>query len=225
MSKNKEKRVTQDESSLELSRYYNESYFREETFDSMVFQLVEIYKLKPKRILEVGIGNGFVSNFLRKAGFDVTTVDINPNLNPDFVGGFDELSSFFDKEQFDLVLCAEVLEHLPFETFENNVKNLVEMSSKYLFVTIPRAHKTFLNLKFNITIRAKIFRIVKWRPWIYFSVPKKKISNLHHWEVDHSQQTKISKIKQILDKYAQKIQVGVIRRNHYHQYFLYKINK
>jgi protein-L-isoaspartate O-methyltransferase len=53
----------------------------------------EIDKLKPKDILEIGLGDGFVSSFLKRAGYDVTTVDINPALEPDICAPLDQMSN------------------------------------------------------------------------------------------------------------------------------------
>jgi hypothetical protein len=213
-------RKTQDESQISRGRYFNEAYFREETIDSLVFQLVNIYKLQPRNILEVGIGNGFVSDFLKKAGMDVTTVDINPALAPDYVGGFDDLDILLEGKKFEVVLCAEVLEHLPFAEFEKHVKSLFDSSEKYVFITIPRAQKTILDIRVNFTLRAKIFQIENWMPWLFYSFPKKKISKLHHWEINHSSDTKLSNILEVFGRYGSVLENGLVRRNHYHHYFI-----
>ncbi len=66
--------------------HYNLKYDSKERFCSYWHQINEITKLKPEKVLEVGIGNGFVSDYLKKRNFNVTTVDIDKDLKPDIVG-------------------------------------------------------------------------------------------------------------------------------------------
>ena len=49
---------------VEPNHYFNESYNSKERFISYWHQINEIIKLKPKKVLEIGIGNGFVSKYL-----------------------------------------------------------------------------------------------------------------------------------------------------------------
>ena len=54
-------------------------------------------------MLEIGIGNGFVSKYLKERKIKVTTVDIDERLNPDIAGSVLELP--FAKGSFDVVAC------------------------------------------------------------------------------------------------------------------------
>lgn len=51
-------------------------------------------------------------------GLNVMTADIDPSLDPDFICSVTDLSKTFKPNSFDCILCAEVLEHIPFEYFE-----------------------------------------------------------------------------------------------------------
>ena len=76
-----------------------------------------------KTVLEVGVGEGFISGYLSEhfPDIDFCGVELNPDdvvrLKEKFprfeahVGNIYELD-FLDR-QFDLVICAEVLEHIP----------------------------------------------------------------------------------------------------------------
>ncbi|MCH7850447.1 MAG: class I SAM-dependent methyltransferase, partial [Nanoarchaeota archaeon] len=64
------------------------------------------------KILEVGAGSKVVSWWLKNLGYEVITVDNNPDIEPDVVADISSLP--FEDNAFDLVLAAEILEHLDF---------------------------------------------------------------------------------------------------------------
>ncbi|MDQ8757222.1 class I SAM-dependent methyltransferase [Sphingosinicella sp. LHD-64] len=64
------------------------------------------------RILVIGPGQGLDCAVFRWRGYQVTTLDIDDRLNPDFIGSAHDLSMFEDKS-FDVVIASHVLEHLP----------------------------------------------------------------------------------------------------------------
>ncbi len=68
------------------NHYLNKSYDSKVRFISYWHQINEIIKLKPKSVLEIGIGNGFVSKYLKERKLDIITLDIDKRLNPDVVG-------------------------------------------------------------------------------------------------------------------------------------------
>ena len=59
------------------------------------------------RILEVGKGNGFFSNYMKKNGHSVTTADFDGSLNPDIVADIRSLP--ISDKSFDIVTAFEVL--------------------------------------------------------------------------------------------------------------------
>src|SRR3989338_11422634 len=98
------------------------SYDHKHRWMSYWYQIREIFTMNPAKILEVGVGNRFLYDYLKKAGKDITSVDINSERRPDVVGSVVDLP--FDDNSFDAVLCFQVLEHLPFDNFH---KALIEM--------------------------------------------------------------------------------------------------
>ena len=43
---------------------------------------MEVNKICPEKVLEIGLGPGIVSEILNKMNVEVTTLDIDPKLNP-----------------------------------------------------------------------------------------------------------------------------------------------
>lgn len=161
--------------------YYWESLNNFKSFVSYYNQLNEVYATHPKRVLAVGIGNKLVYNHLKEIGIKVTSVDINPNLNPDFIRDVRELPFLFDN-LFDTVCAFEVLEHIPFTDFETALLELKRVSNKYVIISIP-IRKT--GIEFNLWL-PKIHDI-----YFYIDIPfpihqKKHITDqdCHYWEVN-----------------------------------------
>lgn len=201
------------ERNLEKAAYYSTNYFQLKQLCSQAHQVRDIYMIKPKSIIEIGIGNGFTSSFLRQAGFEVTTVDINQNLSPDICCSIDELSSTLAGSKFDLVVCCEVLEHMPFDKYEANIRTFREVSDQ-LYLTLPNYSRS---IGFGGFFKLPIF----FREFsLYIDVPfPKRLDNEHFWEVGSSAETKKKNILHILKNYYPHVSQGQYALNPYHLSF------
>ena len=172
-------RGTQRERTLDRSVYYNDRYFAMPQLLSFAHQIHEINKLKPSNILEIGPGNGFTSSFLKRAGYEITTVDINPNLEPDICAPLSELAGHLRGRRFDLVVCCEVLEHMPFEEFKANISYLRNAGER-LFLTLPNYARSvgFGGIAKIPKLGAKLFRLV-----LDINTGKRLEGGPHFWEV------------------------------------------
>jgi SAM-dependent methyltransferase len=122
------------EKSLKYIGYWNNSIYKNR-FNSYQNQLIEIYNTKPKTVLEIGVGCKLVYNHLKEIGIKVTSLDINKNLKPDYIGDIRKLP--FKNNSFDTVCAFEVLEHIPFNDFEKSLKELKRVSKKNIIISIP----------------------------------------------------------------------------------------
>ncbi|MDD4082331.1 MAG: class I SAM-dependent methyltransferase, partial [Sphaerochaetaceae bacterium] len=120
---------------VKKEHYSNKGYNDIFRFLSYQHQIESIISLNPKTILEIGIGNKLVSNQLKEMGYKVTTCDFDPKLKPDFVGDIRNLP--FKKNEFDIVVAFEVLEHLPFEDFEKALSEMKRVSKKNCIISLP----------------------------------------------------------------------------------------
>jgi SAM-dependent methyltransferase len=203
------------EKKLSKDIYFSENYFSMHQLSSLIHQLNHIYKLKPSSVLEIGIGNGFVSSFLRKAGIDVFTVDINPNLSPDIVSPISELPSKLVEKKFDLVVCCEVLEHMPFEDFEKSIK-IFKLYSENLFLTLP-SYDAWFGISGFLKL-PKYLNLFQFG----FKINKKKnlIESEHFWELGSCRETSRKNIKEILSSQYNYIEHGTFELNCYHEYYI-----
>ncbi len=114
---------------VEPDTYFSQDYDSKGRFCSYWHQIQECISLKPEKMLEIGIGNGFVSKYLRERGLNIVTLDIDMRLKPDVVGTILDLP--FGDESFDVVLCCEVIEHLPFDDLKKALSEIFRVSKSY----------------------------------------------------------------------------------------------
>lgn len=91
---------------------------------------------KDSTVLEIGPGNNIVKNVLIGMDHRVKTADFDAKTHPDYLTDVRSLSSVV-KEQFDVVLCCQILEHIPFEHVQTVLHDLLTVSHKHLIVTLP----------------------------------------------------------------------------------------
>ena len=135
-----------DNKNLEYKRFY-----------SHIFQIYLARKLNSKEILEIGKGDGFVYNLLRKGietdladairkSFSipmVTTIDNDRNKSPHRVIDITDLEELdsLPNNFYDTILICEVLEHVPYEKVEEILKILKKKTNKYIIISVPDQSK------------------------------------------------------------------------------------
>jgi len=127
-------------SELPVAYYSFEEYVTRHRMLTYWYQIKELLNVCPKKVLEIGAGSGMVAAYLTSLGISLETLDINPGLNPTHVGSVLDLSKVVGLRQYDLILCARVLHHLPFEKFGEILDELhkVMLDGGHLILTLPR---------------------------------------------------------------------------------------
>lgn len=203
------------ERELARDEYYSQHYFSMPQLCSFAHQLNHIYSMMPSSVIEIGLGNGFVSTFLRRAGVPVTTADINPSLEPDICAPLSDVRQHIDNT-FDLVICCEVLEHMPLEELDKNLDHLRSLGPR-LFMTLPNVYRTWgmSGLTFLPKLGGKLFDFT-------FSIPWKHslADGPHFWEVGHSPKCSKSEIVRRLRARYKNVRSGRLALNPYHIWFI-----
>ena len=78
-----------------FSHEYDFSYDSKRRFVSYWHQIREVISCDPLQVLEIGVGSGFVSRYLRGRGIAVKTVDIDASLEPDVVADGKKIEIFY----------------------------------------------------------------------------------------------------------------------------------
>lgn len=100
---------------------------------------------KVESILDVGCGEGFTLNRLKKHGIgkrlegiehSIGAIELGKKVYPDIkIKQGDIYKLPYQDNSFDLVLCTEVLEHL--DNPSKALKELIRVSNKYLVISVP----------------------------------------------------------------------------------------
>jgi len=177
--------------------YFSSNYNHKARWLSFFYQLKLLQKSKPKNILEIGPGNGWVNYILKDLGFRVTTVDIDSELKPDFIANVNKLP--FPDNSFDTVCAFEVLEHIPFDEFADSLKEMSRVSNKKIIISLPDHRRILFHLLFKIPF-------VNYKN-IFIKIPsfKKHIfDGQHYWEIGKKKYS-VSIIKKEIEKSGLKI--------------------
>lgn len=163
---------------------YGIAYDSKRRFVSYWHQIREVLSHVPPasaegqgRVLEVGIGNGFVSRYLREKSIKLTTVDIEENLRPDTVADVTTLP--FPDDAYDVVTAYEVLEHMPYEKSVKGLQELSRVSSGFVMVSLPDATHAF---RFAVTL-PRMGYVQKVISIPFFFAPKRPYAKSHQWEI------------------------------------------
>lgn len=167
-----------DEEQKEKEQYYSSKYDTKGRFCSYWHQIDEIRRTEPDSVLDIGIGNGFVSNYLRNAGINIKTVDINEKLKPDYTASV--LDMPFSDSSFGIVSCCEVLEHLPFKDFPKALREIHRVTRKNMVISLPDRSKAY-PVSFTLP-RIGVIKVIV--PW--WRIPPKfdpRRCSEHKWEL------------------------------------------
>ncbi|MFC2162857.1 class I SAM-dependent methyltransferase [Candidatus Altiarchaeota archaeon] len=207
-----------DESGAGVSRsHYFEGYDDVLRFISYYYQIDLVRSLGPGSVLEVGVGNKTVANYLLQNGFDVTTCDVDGGLRPDFVGDVRDLP--FDDGTYDTVLCSQVLEHLPWEEVDKALAELQRVARKHVVVSIP-----YSSLRFQFLFRFPYINKIFNRQYfnLFYRIPyliKGRFSPDHPWEMGRKGYPG-RKIRSLLEKYFKIIREVTPVLTHHHLFFV-----
>lgn len=197
------------------------NYINLRRWNSYYYQINEIIKTNANSILLIGIGDGIVSDILRKLGKDVTTFDFDESLNPDIVGDITKIDSIVRKK-YDLVVCCQVLEHIPFELFSSTIGKISNITNDKFILSLPN-NNIWFKLKFklpkikekNMKFHMRVFWKRKWDI-------KTDGNGEHYWEVDALKSTKLKNINKILREKFDIYDSFIPFNNTYHIFWVLK---
>jgi ubiquinone/menaquinone biosynthesis C-methylase UbiE len=140
-------------------------------------------------------------------------MDIASDLSPDIVG---EVTAIPLPDNSTDVVCAfEVLEHLPFDHFEEAVRELLRVSSGHVAISLPHfGPPVFFDLKVPFLPR---LRFAKKIPF-----PKKHVfDGQHYWEIG-KRGFPPRRVRSILRKSGTLLKEFVPFENQYHRFYILK---
>jgi ubiquinone/menaquinone biosynthesis C-methylase UbiE len=186
--------------SAEVGRdIYEQQYDSVSRFISYQHQLKAIRELEPESVLEIGIGSGFLSSYLRFHGYKIVTCDVNNALKPDVLGDVRKLP--IDDDSFDVVVICQVLEHLPWEDLDQSLAELARVSRRFVVISIPY-FKLYLEFTMKFPMMEQLFKRPHFR--FLFKFPcvflKQPTDGHHYWEMGRKG-CSMSKVRKVINKY------------------------
>jgi 2-polyprenyl-3-methyl-5-hydroxy-6-metoxy-1,4-benzoquinol methylase len=153
----------------ELGKQYDEDYFLHRIGDmdepyvrdnptwkanfARVAQAI-VTELSPKTVLDAGCGIGFLVQALRERGVEAFGIDISEYAiasTAEEIRPFCEVASVTDEltRGYDLIVCMEVLEHLPADLGSRAVESFMRHTDAVLFSSTPEDFRepTHLNVQ------------------------------------------------------------------------------
>ncbi|MDP3999856.1 MAG: methyltransferase domain-containing protein [bacterium] len=122
--------------------HYGAAYDTFQRFSSYFYQIDFTRAANPKTVLEIGIGNGLVADYLKRAGYKVTTCDFDKRLKPDVVADIRDLNAI-KRSSHDVVIACEILEHIPFDDVPQALAELARVAKKRVVISVPHSSFTF----------------------------------------------------------------------------------
>ena len=187
-------------------------YVTRSRFMSFWHQLDEVVRLGARTVLEIGPGPGIVTGILRRQGVAVTTCDIADDTGADVCASVSRLP--FGDGSFDVVVCCQVLEHLPFDDSLRALTEIRRVCRVGSVISLPQAgrywpftiHVPFVGaVKFGIRLPGRL------KPHVF--------DGQHHWEIDTTGYGE----RQILEQYERmfaSVRTFRVHENHYHRFFV-----
>lgn len=145
-------------------------------WNSYYYQIKNVMRLRPTSVLEIGLGNCVVSHYLQQRVPRYFSIDIDSASPASTIASI--LVMPFRNNSFDVVLAAEVLEHLPFESFSQCLTELYRVSSRFVVLSLPQS-----GVEFGLSITLPFLGTIGMGG--KFSLHRKHDFNgLHYWEIN-----------------------------------------
>jgi SAM-dependent methyltransferase len=197
--------------------HYNKHDFDSLQIESITEQLRQICFSGYTNVLEIGVGNGFLRHCLSFfSQINYTSVDIAEDLCPDYICSVLEMP--FEENQFDLIICCEVLEHLRFEDFLPALKEIRRVTKNKAIISLPD-----LTRHFGIALRLARFGWFKF-DWNQsrgcYARKEYEFNGEHYWEIGFKNALPKDVIKMIKAAGFNIEKQFRLRKNPWHRFFI-----
>lgn len=200
---------------MDGSGYRTFEYLSPSRMSSYGHQYSLAMKSKGTSLLNIGSGNDLLSQLLSRQGKFVVDFDLNYSTNPTVCGKLPFLP--FLNSSFDVVLCFQMLEHLPFSLLPICMKEFTRIGTKFVIISLPDVtYKGYEKLKHYT------YKFLK-HPKVWKKYQKSDIDIEHEWEIGAG----IVDERTIIQN-ANVDELALVRHfrndlNTYHHFFVWKI--
>lgn len=201
---------------VEKGHYNFEKYVDQKRWASIWYQLKEVDASNCRTVLEVGPGGGAIKCLSGLIQVEITTLDIDSELNPDFVGSVTNIPC--EDNSFDGAVAFQVLEHLKYDESIIAFKELCRVAKEKIIISLPDC-RPYWNYEVYIPKIGKRKFMV---PKPGFVPPVHEYDGEHYWEINK----KGYDLQRIIedfscDGFTLKKQYRCLD-NPYHRFFIYE---
>lgn len=202
---------------VDKSHYEFGNYMAKSRWSSLWHQVDEVLKFSPDSVLEIGPGPGIFKSVLSKFVLNVKSLDIDPELSPDYVASADAMP--FDDKSYDVVCAFQMLEHVPYEKSIVIFNEMTRVARKSVVISLPDAATRWPFAIYIPRLGLKWFTVPKptFRPKVH------QFDGEHYWEIN-----KIGfPLAKILNDLCMSSSVKLARtyrvnENSYHRFFVFE---
>jgi predicted SAM-dependent methyltransferase len=197
------------------THYQFHRYLKKPRWSSLWHQLDEVIKLKPENVLEIGPGAGVFKQNAAHFNIQVETLDLDPELKPDYVGSADSLP--FANNSYDVVCAFQMLEHLPYEIALRAFSEMARVSKKNIVISLPDSTIVWRYTFYIPKLGSYTLHIPRPR----LRAPTHKFDGEHYWEIG-KKGYELNKITSDFKKFANLIATYRVEDNPYHRFFVFE---
>lgn len=198
---------------VDNSHYDFAKYLHSKRMMSYWHQIKECLALSPQSVLEIGCGDLVFGNYLmNNTSIEYKSADIDDSLKPDYLCSADALK--LDKK-FDMICAFQILEHIPFEKFEDCIASMAENANKYVLISLP-----YYGPYFKLSLRIPF---LKEKSFLWkLKLPKEHVfDGEHYWEIG-KKGFPVQKIHSAIEKHLDIEKAFVVPENPYHYFIICK---
>lgn len=199
-----------------------EIYMSDERWSSYFRQIDEIKKIEinEKRSINVcivGVGDGLIPRLIQYfCNCTITTYDYDKELLPDITGDILELSKRVN-DCFDVIVCCQVLEHIPYAEFEKSLAEIeacLNHNGKCIMSLPDSGCDLGVGLMTPVWSACKRFRFCKWwkKNWNY--------NGEHYWEINATRAYSLRTVTKVIKKFFIIEKNYLVANNLYHRFFV-----
>lgn len=203
------------EKQVNKAHYEFSRYMSKERWCSVWHQLDEIQKLKPENVLEVGPGPGLFKTVVATFGIKIETLDIDPDLKPDYVGSATAMP--FPDATYDVVCAFQMLEHQPYEVSLQAFGEMVRVSRRHVVISLPDARCVWRYLIHVPKFGTHDFLV----PCPQLNAPAHEFHGEHYWEIN-KRGYPLSRVIEDFSRSIRLVKTYRVRENPYHRFFIFE---
>jgi len=191
-------------------------YVTKDRWASIWHQLDEVLALQARSVLEIGPGPGLFKAIAGAFGAEVDTLDIDAELEPDYVASADDMP--FEANSYDAVCAFQMLEHVPYEVSLKIFNEMARVARKAIVISLPDARPAW---PYSLHI-PKLGQVQFLFPRPITGLARFVFDGQHYWEVN----TKGYPLRRVVADLCAAGDVRLqrtyrVKENPYHRFFVF----